>query len=108
MGEVPTRSARSHFPTHHIRRGITNTSPSLYMMSDILSVLKRLKSAIVVFVFGQLDPIFLCVGGNTCATYELKRLRNDFALYPFKTSLVETPKTMIIPRVADNFLQKCT
>ena len=33
----------------------------LYMMNDILSMLKRLNSATAVFVFGPLDPIFPCV-----------------------------------------------
>ena len=33
----------------------------LYMLSDVLSMLKRLKSAIAVFVFEQLGLIFLCV-----------------------------------------------
>ena len=31
------------------------------MMSDILSMLNRFKSTIAVFVFRQLDPIFLCM-----------------------------------------------
>ena len=51
------------------------------MLSDILSMLKRLKAAIAVIVFGQLNPIFPLRGSNTCATYELKRLRIDFPLY---------------------------
>ena len=33
----------------------------LYMMSDILTMFKKLKSTIAVFVLGQLDPIFLCM-----------------------------------------------
>ena len=60
------------------------------MMSDILNMLKRLKSNIAVFVFRQLDPFFPLRGGNICGTYKLKRLRNYSALYLFKTSLIST------------------
>ena len=31
------------------------------MLSDILGMLKKLKAAIIVFVRGQLDPIFFCM-----------------------------------------------
>ena len=53
------------------------------MLNDILSMLKRLKTDIAVFVFGQLDPIFLCVA----AIHALKDY-NDFPLCLFKTSLI--------------------
>ena len=58
-----TRSARSYFITaRHIRRGMTNTSPTLYCIQRDRSYhVKRLKSAIAVFVFEQSDLIFLCV-----------------------------------------------
>ena len=54
---------RFYFSTRYIRLGMTNTSPTLYCIClvTVLSKLKRLKSAIAVFVFEQSDFIFLCV-----------------------------------------------
>ena len=61
-------STESYLLTHHIGRGMTNTSPILYMLSDILSMY-RLETTIAVFVFRQLQmllfPSALC-----CSLYE--------------------------------------
>ena len=58
------------------------------MLNDILSM-KRLNDAIAgsrcIRTIGSYFPLR---GGNTCVTYELKRLRNDLPLYQCKTSLV--------------------
>ena len=58
-----SRSAGSYFSICHIRRGMTNTSPTIYCICwvTILSMSERLKSAIAVFVFEQSDLTFLCV-----------------------------------------------
>ena len=55
--------ARFYFSSRYIRLGMTNTSPTLYCIClvTVLSMLKRLKSAIAVFVCEQSDFIFLCV-----------------------------------------------
>ena len=56
--------ARFYFSTRYIRLGMTNyTSRTWYCicLATILSMLKRLKSAIAVFVFEQSDFVFLCV-----------------------------------------------
>ena len=60
----------------------------LYIPSDLLSMLKRLKSDIAVFVFKQSDCIFLCVSAiharrTTCKDYVMVCLS---ILY--KTSLI--------------------
>ena len=85
--------ARFYFSTRYIRLGVTNTSSTLYCiyLVTILSMLKRLKSAIAVFVFEQSDFIFLCVsaihaGRTICKDYVMNCLS---VLY--KTSLVTTP-----------------
>ena len=53
---------------------MTNTSPTLYCICwvTVLSMSKRLKSSIAVFVFEQLDLIFSLRVGNTCVTYDLE------------------------------------
>ena len=77
----PARSAGSHFPNISSENKYASDKVwqilHLHMMSDILSMLKRLKSSLcirtIVFYFHLL-------GGNTCVTYELN-IRNDLALY---------------------------
>ena len=75
------------FPPYPTRCDKNFTYIIFYMMSDILSM--RLKSAIAVFVFGQLDPIFLCVAAKRARR---TRLRYDLALYLFKGVLHFLPK----------------
>ena len=55
--------ARFYFSTRYVRLGMAHTSPTLYCIClvTVLSMLKRLKSAIAVSVFEQSDLIFLCV-----------------------------------------------
>ena len=65
------------------------------MLSGILSMLKRLEVCHCSIFIRKVGSYFPLCGGNTCATYKLKRLHNDIALYLFKTSLV-----IIITKVA--------
>ena len=51
-----------------------------HMLSDILSMLKRLRAAIRVFVFKQLDHSFLCVAA-------IEKITLLFPLYQFKPLL---------------------
>ena len=59
LGRRVTKNAQEdegYLVTSHIRRGMTNTSPTLYCICwvTVLRMSKRLKSAIAVFVFEQL------------------------------------------------------
>ena len=76
--------------TSCIQLGMTNTSPTLYCICwvTVLGMSKRLKSAIAVFVFEQLDFIFLYVSEiharrTTCKDYVMI----CFSIL-YKTSLV--------------------
>ena len=83
--------ARFYFSIRYrpIRLGTTNTSPTLYCLSQVtvLSMLKRLKSAITVFVFEQSDFIFLCVS----AIHARRTICKDYVMnclsILYKTSL---------------------
>ena len=84
--------ARFYFFTRYIRLCMKNASPTLYCtcLVTVLSTLKRLKSAIAVFVFEQSDFIFLCVSAihgrrTICKGYVMNCLS---ILY--KTSLGKT------------------
>ena len=54
------------------------------MLSNILRMLKRLKAAIAVFVFEQLDPIFLCVAAVNARRTNLKDYVMTFYLKPLQ------------------------
>ena len=81
---------RFYFSNLYIRLGITNTSPTLYCicLSAVLSMLKRLKSAVATFVFEQSDFIFLCVS----AIHARRTICKDYVMnclsILYKTSLV--------------------
>ena len=70
--------ARFYFSTHNIQLGMTNTSPTLYCIClvTVLSMLKRLKSAIAFFVLEQSDFIFLCVS----AIYARRTICKDYVM----------------------------
>ena len=84
------KCARFYFSTRYIRLGMTNTSPALYCIRlvKVLSMLKRLKSAIAFFVFEQSDFIFLCVS----AIHAWRTIYKDFVMnclsILYKASLV--------------------
>ena len=87
--------ARFYFSTRYIRLGMTNISPKLYCIClvTVLSMLKRLKSAITVFVFEQSDYIFLCVSAiharrTICKDYVM----NCFSIL-YETFLTKTRPT---------------
>ena len=78
--------------TRYIRLGMTNTSPILYCIClvTVLSMLKRLKCAIAVFVSEQSDFIFLYVS----AIHARRKICKDYAMnclsILYKTSLGQT------------------
>ena len=80
------------FITRHIRRDMTNPSPTLYCICwvTVLSMSKRLKSAVAVFVFEQLNLIFLCVS----AIHARRTICKDYVMIClsilYKTSLAAT------------------
>ena len=82
--------ARFYFSTYYIRLGMTNTSPTLYCicLKTVVSMLKRLKSAIAVFIFEQSDFIFLCVS----AIHARRTICKDYVMNSlsilYKTSLI--------------------
>ena len=88
-GDLATQSARSYFPTHHIRRGVTNTSPTIptYIVYDEWHSLnvKEVEVHHCSRCIRRIGSYFPLRGGNTCSTYELKRLRNDLVLCLFKS-----------------------
>ena len=89
--DLATRSARSYFTHPPYPTMYENTFPTfLYMLIDILSMLKRLKAAIGVFVFGQFDSNFLCVAVIHATRTILKDCVMTFLSFYLKTSLVVT------------------
>ena len=69
-GDLGIRIVRSYFTLPPYPTRYDNTSPTLlYILSDILSMLKRLKAAIAVFVFGQLQML-LFPNALCCSPYE--------------------------------------
>ena len=81
--------------TCHIRRSMTNTSPTLYCICwvTVLFMLQRLKSAIAVFVFEQLELRILCVS----AIHARRTICKDYVMnclsILYKTSLITTTST---------------
>ena len=84
--------ARFYFSTRYIPLGMTKTSPTLcyICLVTVLSMLKRLKSAIAVFVHEQSDIIFLCVS----AIHARRTICKDYVMnclsILYKTSLGKT------------------
>ena len=80
---------RFYFSTRYVRLVMTNTSSTLYCIClvTVLNMLKRLKSAIAVFVFEQSDFIFLCVS----AIHAWRTICKDYVMnclcILYKTSL---------------------
>ena len=89
---------RFYFSTRYIRLGMTNTSPTLYYIClvTVLSMLKRLKSAIAVFVFEQSGFIFLCVS----AIHVRRTICKDYVMnclsILYKTSLLILFKYLLL------------
>ena len=84
--------ARFYFSIRYIRLGMTNTSPTLYCIYLVigLSMLKRLISAIEVFVFEQSD----CISLRVSATHARRTICEDYVMnclsILYKTSLIIT------------------